>query len=231
MRILFIICGWLAGLALVAARWTCRFRAVNDPRPGLKAAGRPYVYAILHAHQIAAVMICDDWPMAVMVSRSRDAEVLLPSLKLRRILPVRGSTNRRGLDKGGGPALLRLIEAVRGGATAVLAVDGPRGPRNTVHRGIAALARRAEAVIVPCVVSCRGRLILTGTWDRMQVPLPFARIALNFCEPLTLDPAESDEELRARVGSALAALERRYDPLERRRCYPDEAEEGRGGPR
>src|SRR5262245_50209661 len=96
MRLLHAILGWLAALVLLAWRLTCRYRVENDPRPALRAGGRPYVYALLHAHQVAAVFCNDERRMAAMVSRSLDGDLLVPSLHARRVIPVRGSTRKQG---------------------------------------------------------------------------------------------------------------------------------------
>ena len=49
--------GLFAALVLVCWRTLLRIRVVDDPRPALKAAGRRYVYAILHAHQLSFILL------------------------------------------------------------------------------------------------------------------------------------------------------------------------------
>ena len=100
MRLLYIALGWVLGLLLVCWRRTCRYRVVNDPRPRLRDLGRPYIYALLHAHQVAAVFVNDEERLAAMVSRSRDGDLLVPSLSLRRVQAARGSTSKRAQDRG-----------------------------------------------------------------------------------------------------------------------------------
>ncbi len=101
MRVLRIALGWAMGLVLLCWRQTCRYRVVNDPRPRLRELGTPYIYALLHAHQMAAVFVNDEERLAAMVSRSADGDLLVPSLTLRRVRAARGSTRRKGKDKGG----------------------------------------------------------------------------------------------------------------------------------
>ncbi len=210
--------GWCIGLSMLAWRLTCRYRVEADPRPELRASDRPYAYALLHAHQIAAVFCNDERRMAAMVSRSQDGDLLVPSLRLRRVEPVRGSSRRKGRDKGGSAALAAMKELARARVPVLFAVDGPRGPRNRVQRGVAALAQEASAVVLPTVALSSRRWILTGTWDRMQLPRPFCTVRLIFGQPI--EPADfgSDEEareqLRATVEARLSALERAHDPRE-----------------
>jgi lysophospholipid acyltransferase (LPLAT)-like uncharacterized protein len=149
-----------------------------------------------------------------MVSRSADGDLLVPSLRVRRVRAVRGSSRSGPRDKGGRAALTTLIASTRAGVPALLAVDGPRGPRNVVHRGVVHLAMAASAVILPVVVLPSRRWVLRGTWDRMQVPCPFSHIRLIFGTPLVPQPGEDDAALRDRLARALRRLEVEHDPVE-----------------
>ena len=167
----------------------------DDPRPALRAAGRPYVYAILHAHQVAAVLINDDPGIAAMVSQSRDGDLLVPSLRVTGVGAMRGSSRKAGRDKGGRRALELLEEHTRRGHPSLLAVDGPQGPRNHVHRGVIDLARSTGAAIVPCVIVPSRRWFLR-TWDRFQIPKPFTRAHVYVAPPIYV-PADADDNLLA----------------------------------
>ncbi len=140
--------------------------------------------------------------------------MLVPSLRLRRIVPYRGSSSKRGENKGGASALHGLIEHVRRGAPGYLAVDGPRGPRNRVHSGIATLCAATDAAVVVAISVPQRRWILTRTWDRFQIPRPFTRIDAFFGRPLRRLDGESLDGFCARIGDALAALETLHDPEE-----------------
>lgn len=214
MKSLNGLVGWVLAIFVVMWRLTCRYRVENDPRPELRQEGKPYIYAILHAHQIAAVFVNDDAQIAAMVSRSTDGDLLVPSLRLRRVRAVRGSTRKGNKDKGGRAALEKLAELLNQRVPALLAVDGPRGPRNHVHKGVAELAQRTGATVVPTVILPSRRFILKKTWDRLQIPQPFSTVRLVFAAPITPDPQQETEVLRLRVTQALSQLEREQDPTE-----------------
>jgi lysophospholipid acyltransferase (LPLAT)-like uncharacterized protein len=214
-RLLARLLGLFAALALVCWRALLRIRVVDDPRPALRAAGRRYVYAILHAHQLSFILLSDDVPILAMVSASRDGDWLVPLCRVRRIVPVRGSTGSGGVDKGGRAALALLADSVRAGLPALLAVDGPKGPRNCVHRGVVDLARETDAcIVVAGVFLPRSRSILKRTWDRTQLPRPFSTLTGRFRPPI--DPRDFDDPatLRAYVAAELLALEQTFDPDE-----------------
>lgn len=197
---------------MVLLRWTCRIRLHNDPRPSFRAGGMSYVYSVLHAQQLAAAA-CGDRGTAAMVSQSQDGALVAIGLKCVGIIPVRGSSQRRKGDKGGLSALQNLIDHVRDGKPAYLAVDGPRGPRNRAHKGIAALSQQSGAPVLNAVVVPSRRWIFKRSWDRLQVPMPFCRIDVHF-DVLHPSAAESVEEYRRRIEASLNALEAQHDPAE-----------------
>ena len=210
-----ILAGWLAAAAILAIRLTCRVRFHDDPRPALRARGRSYAYAFLHAHQVATVMVAEPGTGA-MVSRSTDGEILIPSLSVCGVVAVRGSSGQGGEDKGGVEALAELVRHGRGGAPVYLAVDGPRGPRNHVRRGIARLATELDAAVLVAVALPTRRWILRNTWDRFQIPQPFSTIDVFFDPPTLPGDGADGEVLRSLINTRLDALEVKHDPIEAR---------------
>lgn len=204
---------WLLALAMLVLRATCRVSIHDDPRPHLRASAEPYAYSILHAHQVAAA-IGREKGTAAMVSQSADGELLMPGFWALGIKVIRGSNRTQDHDKGGRSALNQLISHVLGGSPAYLAVDGPRGPRNRVRKGIAVLSRETGAVVLNIVAVPSRRWILRGAWDRLQIPQPFCHIDAYFAEPLRPLEAETVEQYRRRIEISLNELEENHDPAE-----------------
>ncbi len=221
MRWPYQVVGWIAAMLLLLWRWSIRFSYIDDPRPALRAQGKGGAVGFLHAHQIAGVMGVDDPHVRVMVSRSRDGDLLTPSLRCCGISYARGSSRKNGVDKGGRAALAKLAECVGEQGFGLLAVDGPQGPRNVVHRGVASLAVEFDVPILPVIILPSRRLILGQTWDRMQIPLPFTRITFHWGEPIWPE-GRSVDELRALTAEALLAIEREHDPREAALCHARE---------
>jgi len=214
-RYLFVLAGWFGALLFSLWRLCLRTRVVDDPRPALRAAGRRYIYAILHAQQLNFVLLSDDTPIAAMVSASKDGDLLVALLRSRGVIPVRGSTRKKGKEKGGRKALAELTETVRGGTPALLAVDGPRGPRNTIHWGVVKLALEADACVVVAGVFPTRSWKLKRTWDRTQLPLPFSQLVGRFRPPVDpRDFAGDGVAMRAHLAAELLALEQEWDPKE-----------------
>lgn len=216
-RFVLRLVGVLAAGVLVCWRATLRIRLENDPRPALRAAGRRYVYAVLHAHQLSFILLSDDVPIVAMVSASSDGDWLVPLCRVRGIIPVRGSTGKGGADKGGRAALTELADRVRTGLPALLAVDGPRGPRSGVHWGVVDLAMETDAcIVVAGVFLPKSRFILERSWDRTQLPRPFSTLTGRFRPPIDPRTFEDRAALRAHVAAELQALEQAFDPDEAR---------------
>jgi lysophospholipid acyltransferase (LPLAT)-like uncharacterized protein len=210
---LYVIGPWFIALGMLILRLTCRVRLENDPRPLLRANGTPYVYSVLHAHQIAAAT-CRERGTAAMVSQSRDGDFVARGLQLAGIKTIRGSSRRQHQDKGGLTALRELMEHVRGGWPAYLAVDGPRGPRNRVHKGVALLSKETDAAVINLVAVPTRRWIFSRSWDRFQIPKPFSRIDIFVDAPILPRSDEAIEDYTRRIVTSLNQLEALHDPSE-----------------
>jgi lysophospholipid acyltransferase (LPLAT)-like uncharacterized protein len=210
------VAAWFAAIAILLLRMSCRIRHHGDPRANLHAQKRPYVYSVLHAHQVTAII--DGEPgTGAMVSRSIDGGIIIPSLRARGIIPVRGSTNQKGQDNGGHTAFNALVNHVQGGNPAFLAVDGPRGPRNRIHKGVALLSEKTGAAVRNAIAVPTRRWFLTHTWDRLQIPKPFSTIHVYFGEPIFPQEGERVDHYRERIQQALNELELKHDPTEAKR--------------
>lgn len=192
-------------------RRSVRIRVVNDRRDAIcHRSDRQFVYALLHAHQAAAIALSDP-NTGALVSRSRDGELLVPLLKSCGCIPIRGSS---GGSKGGATALTQMIRHCQQGHPAVIAVDGPKGPRGKVQKGVAKLAQKAGIPIVPVVLVPSRRFMFAKSWDRMQLPLPFCRLDCHFGEPIFVSEEDDLDQVSMRVEKTLQELEWAVDPAE-----------------
>ena len=215
MTLLRRLIAWIGALGLVALNLTCRLRSQRDPRPALRAAGTLYVHAILHAHQLAALLNHGERQCGAMISRSTDGELVVPLCKLTRIRPFRGSTRKAGTNKGGRAALREMVDFMRTTRNpCTFTVDGPRGPRNHVQLGVAVTAKETGALVIALCIVPRRRWILSRTWDRLQIPKPFTTFELMFAPPIDPSAFADVEELRSEIEMALNRIERDLDPSE-----------------
>ncbi len=213
------VTGWAVAAVVLAMRLTVRGRWLQDPRAELLREHGGLVVAMLHAHQLPALLIYDCPNTKVMVSRSRDGDLIVPAARVCGVGVARGSATKGGVDKGGRAALAELGQHVATGGTAVLTVDGPQGPRNRVARGVAVLAKEHDVPILPMIAIPARRWILERSWDRMQIPRPFTRVTMSWGAPI--HPRDLDTgTLRRRTADALRELEERLDPGEAAHAPP-----------
>ncbi len=136
--------------------------------------------------------------LAVMLSWHRDAEIAAQAVARFGVRAVRGSSTRGWL--GG---LRGLLAAHERGETIVVVPDGPRGPRHQAKDGVVQLARATGLPVVAVGAAARGARRL-GSWDRMQIPRPFTRVAYVLSAPVRL---ARDEPTAAGVARVQAALD------------------------
>jgi lysophospholipid acyltransferase (LPLAT)-like uncharacterized protein len=141
--------------------------------------------------------------MAAMISASRDGGVLANVVARFGVQPIRGSTSRRGPQ-----ALLEATTWIERGYSIVITPDGPRGPVYQVQEGIIHLAQLTGRPIIPTSNFTHWKIRLRS-WDRFQIPLPFARCQAYYGEPIQVprDATEAQREaLRAKLETAMRAI-------------------------
>lgn len=181
---------WLATGFLRLLTLTLRFEIEGEERlHALLAQGRRVVLLSWHGRFLLGLGPLQSYPIAIMISESRDGARIAWVAEHFGFTTVRGSSSR-----GGVRALLRLIRAVRAGAIGGMVVDGPRGPAGEVKPGAILLASRSGAVLLPVYLDCRPRWT-APSWDAMRVPLPFARVYASFGEPFAVTPNLSEAEI------------------------------------
>ncbi len=178
--------------ATLLARAMCRTLRVRVLRPELEEAfwgrGRNVIYAFWHGHLFYLMYRYRGSGVHILVSQSRDGEFLSRILAHFGLPTVRGSSTR-----GGRRSFLKLVRHIRGGGSAAIAPDGPRGPRHRAQSGIIGLARLSGVPILPVAVGARWK-VECQSWDRFLLPLPCSRIVVAYDEPVVV-PSDADAEL------------------------------------
>jgi hypothetical protein len=174
------------------------------------ARGRRVVLAGWHQRLYLGIRPFAPLRPVIMISQSRDGERIARTVERLGWRPVRGSSSR-----GGGTALRAMVEAVSAGSVAAHVVDGPRGPARQVKRGLALLAQRSGAAIVPVYLGARRRLELRS-WDRFHLPLPFTRVEIRLGPAIEVPPDATEGEQAALCERIEKLLEEGQVELDRR---------------
>jgi lysophospholipid acyltransferase (LPLAT)-like uncharacterized protein len=191
-----------AALWLLGRSWRIDLR--NAPgTAAAEQAGEPLLYAVWHAWQLPLVFTHRGRGVVVLVSRHRDGELITRILERFGFGTARGSSTR-----GGEAAVLGLRAAAQAGRCIAITPDGPRGPAERAKDGVAFLAAQLGVRVVPVASAARDAWVLRS-WDRFRIPRPFARVCVEFGEPLAVARDGGTGGLegpRARIEAALGAL-------------------------
>ena len=168
--------------------------------------GGAFVYAFWHGRQAIFPYTHRGEGSAVMVSRSKDGEIIAEVMRLAGLRAVRGSSSR-----GGVAALKELIDVAKTGVRVGFTPDGPRGPIRQVQPGALWLAREAQIPILPLAAGLKRKLVFRN-WDEFFFPLPFNRIAVVYGPPISVgagdDMEKKAEELRLALNAVTAEADR-----------------------
>jgi hypothetical protein len=166
----------------------------------------PLVYAFWHNRIPIATYFWRQRGIIVMSSQSFDSEYIARFIQRFGYGAAKGSSTR-----GGVAGLVQMIRAVRAGKSAAFTVDGPRGPIYEVKPGAVMLAAKSGAALLPFSISL-DRCWRLPSWDRLEIPKPFARVVVVIGERLYVPEGQGNEEAwRVRLQAVLEELRRQSD--------------------
>jgi lysophospholipid acyltransferase (LPLAT)-like uncharacterized protein len=223
--------GRLAAYMRLVAR-TTRWEYIN--RDGIEAtwaSKRPIVMAYWHGRIMQAHV---GWPTEkaqpplMLISQSHEGEIIAQACEGVGVATIRGSSMKKGRDKGGARAFLGIVKHMRAGGAGVITPDGPKGPRMRVSPGAIKLAQSGDGAIVAMTWSIKAGFTM-NSWDRFLIPLPWSRGVMAWGDPIPV-PKESSEEALDAVRAALEVDLNRLTWLcdercGRKRIEPDAARE------
>jgi lysophospholipid acyltransferase (LPLAT)-like uncharacterized protein len=166
---------------------------------------RPYVASFWHSCIIPSAYIFRGWGIRVMTSASYDGEYIARIIHRFGFTAVRGSSSRNAVA-----ALLGMRRALEEAWTVAFTLDGPRGPRHKVKPGPIALGR-ATGIALTTFHAAVDKGIVLNSWDKMVIPLPFARVLVRVGKLIHVPRDASDEDMERYTGELQATLDRVYE--------------------
>lgn len=201
--------GWVVGGGVTLFRLLRRtWRVTVDDRTDFFTTGEPWPMVAALWHNRIPLLV-NFFPAALqrraaaLASASGDGEIAAQVLRAFQYTVVRGSSSR-----GGHAALYNLKECLKNGLSTAITVDGPRGPRYSVHPGAMLLGEWTGVPVVPLCINAPRRWELRS-WDRTQIPKPFSRVTFVIGEPLAVPPDLDPDQRRTeceRLRTALLAI-------------------------
>ncbi|MBI2791438.1 MAG: lysophospholipid acyltransferase family protein [Gammaproteobacteria bacterium] len=162
-----------------------------------------HIFAFWHDKQFAPIMLLANSALgqgkhACFVSASGDGEMLAQWLKRLGYRLVRGSSSRKALS-----GLVNLIGITKEGYSVGITADGPRGPWHQAKTGAAFVAYKAGIGLIPLGVAYSSKWQFNKSWDKYQLPKPFAKAVIYIGEPLLITDIKDMDAVIASVNQAI----------------------------
>ena len=183
-------------------RWRVDGREHYD---AIVASGRQPIFAFWHGRILAATLFWRDRGIVVITSENFDGEWIARVIERFGYGTARGSSSR-----GAVRALVRLKRGLEAGAPAAFTLDGPRGPARVAQPGAVWLAGATAQPLLPFHIEA-SRCWTMKSWDRTQIPKPFATNAVAIGAPIDVrgTTAAAIDAALHQLSASLAALDAR----------------------
>jgi lysophospholipid acyltransferase (LPLAT)-like uncharacterized protein len=151
-------------LKILVLSWRIRFE---------KFLPEPAVIGLWHQDLPACFAAFKHKSIAVLISKSPDGSKFAKLAQNLGYNVFRGSSNR------GQSEVRHLLEALKAGNSAGMALDGPKGPALVAKPGAEWLAQKANVPLVNVSVKY-SRAFRLKSWDNTFIPLPFSKISIFY---------------------------------------------------
>lgn len=194
-------------IRLLGTTWRIKWSGVENIELARRIS-RQVIFSFWHGRLLVLSYSHRNRKIQVLASEHPDGDLMGKIIANLGFGHLKGSTS-----KGGARAIRQLSSVLRDGLDIGLAVDGPRGPRGIVQQGAVEISRLTGSAIVPLTNTARPRKLFKS-WDRFQLPLPFAKIVISYGQPFVVpdDCARRErEELRIKLQDELKGLTTNLD--------------------
>jgi lysophospholipid acyltransferase (LPLAT)-like uncharacterized protein len=157
---------------------TLRIREVGPTEWSIHSARENALWSLWHETLLLGTWFYRRRNVHVMISASRDGELIARITERLGYTPVRGSTS-----KGSLAATRKLVASLRSGERTAITPDGPRGPRRRAQLGVVAVTRLSGRPFVAIGIGVE-RCWRMRSWDRFAIPKPFSRVHFAYGDPI-----------------------------------------------
>jgi lysophospholipid acyltransferase (LPLAT)-like uncharacterized protein len=161
---------------------TYKIRVINpEVELNVLKRGQVPIYASWHQRFFPGItFIAKRKPISIMISQSKDGELISRIVDQLGWHPVRGSSSR-----GGKRALKEVYTLAKKGCKVAHIVDGPKGPQGVVKPGLLIISKASGMPILPTITSAEKKWVF-NSWDRFIVPKPFSRVIIRFGDEINV---------------------------------------------
>ena len=165
---------------------------------------KPCIYAMWHCHQMCVYGHPEIGKLNVLVSRSKDGEMIADVIEHMGFKTIRGSKGKKGAVE----ASMQMITALKNGEDCAMMVDGPKGPAKVAKDGVIKLAKMAGVPIVPVTwFSTNFTWVKFPSWDKLEMPIFNTNLINLYSSPIYVSEDDDIEEKRQELQTALEKLD------------------------
>ena len=162
----------------------------------------PCIVAFWHGEMLPVWFAFRALRPVALVSPSTDGAILADLLTDWGYTVVKGSSSR-----GGKEALQIMVEQAASNVV-LITPDGPRGPAHVAKPGAVIAAHRAGVPLILVRMRATRTKVFHRSWDKFQLPLPFAQITLHMSAPIEVPSFLSREEIDGVIADVSEHLHR-----------------------
>lgn len=183
---------------------TAKFEVIGDENIALaEASGKPIMWSLWH-QQVAcymhyAVRFREKENFIVIIAGDWRGDVLERLGSSIGSIPLRIDMSDNPVASG--RSVLKVIKEMKKGRESFLAPDGPVGPVFTPRAGVAFIAQKAEAAVLPIGVWTKNGFQMRR-WDRYIYPFPFAKFYVSIGEPIYPERKQPTDEFLGQITEA-----------------------------
>lgn len=143
-----------------------------------------YLFAFWHGKQLLPVFQLQkhDTRRAVLVSPSRDGDMLTVWLKNLGYEVIRGSSRKQNIS-----GLAGMMRKLKAGYSLGFGIDGPIGPIHRVKPGMTHMAQKFRIPIIPVGSAFSRSWVAEKAWDKYEIPKPFTKAAFYLGKPFYIE--------------------------------------------
>jgi len=155
------------------------------------SAHKTFAYALWHQNLIGAIFSHIGEHFSMVISESKDGELVAVTCAKFGHKLARGSSTR-----GGKKAMIEIVKNMKRGFPGALSVDGPKGPPHIVKPGIIEIAKLCQCAILPLSPYAEKSWVIKKSWDQFRIPKPFSKIIVTIGEPIIISSEAKREDFQ-----------------------------------
>lgn len=190
-KIKMILLGRLFKFIISLFGLTCRKRVFGQKYlDELREKGQNWIYSAWHNNVAVGVWVLRRQKLAIMVSSSKDGEMITQAIHALGNRTVRGSSTRGGMK-----AFMGLLKDIKKGQSAAVTPDGPTGPLYKLQNGIISMAQKTGVPLIPFHVEATDQWVFEKSWDKHRLIKPFSTVVMGYGKPFYVPSKMTENEL------------------------------------